>query len=154
MKYLITAAAFLFSLTTLAGYAGDWTGFGSWKFKGEGPGAHCSPMTITWSETAKTIAIEKGLFDCEVVAMHLGQTSWTIKDGKLFDETNTEVGSYDGTSFQVYMPSPNARTTILVKVQRSANHLDYQEIWFNPEQKIYVIEGRMFSSRALTPLQN
>ncbi len=146
MKLTLFFLTFSLSTITWAGFSGDWTGFGSWKFRGESPGAHCSPMTMTWSETAKSVGIEKGLFDCEVVAMHLGHTSWILKDGSLFDETNTVVGTYDGTSFEAQMPSPNDKTTILVKVKRTANHLDYQEIWYNPKEKVYVIEGRLFSS--------
>lgn len=146
MKLSLCFLILFLSITTWASFAGDWTGFGTWKFKGEGPGAYCSPMTITWSETNKSFAIEKGLFDCDVVAMHLGQTSWTLRDGILFDDTNIAVGHYDGISLEVQMPSPNDKTKILVKVKRTANHLDYQEIWFNPKEKVYVIEGRLFTS--------
>ena len=147
MKFILCFLVLLLSTTTWASFSGDWTGFGTWKFRGEGPGAQCSPMTITWSETSQSVSIEKGLFDCDVVTMHLGQTRWTLKDRILFDESNTAIGKYDGTSFEAQMPSPNNNTTILVKVNRAANHLDYQEIWFNPKEKVYVIEGRLFSSQ-------
>ena len=100
---------------------------------------------MTWVETATTVGISKGHFDCELVAMHLDETIWNLKDGKLFDENNQEVGSYDGQSFEVMMPSAYERTTIHIKARREANHIDYDEIWFNPEQKIYVIEGRLFT---------
>ncbi len=146
MKMIILIFSVLFTVAAQAGYRGDWIGWGTWKFKGEGEGVRCSPMQITWSESASHIAIEKGLFDCEIVAMHLDKTSWSIKDGKLFDDQNVEVGKYDGVTLVVYMPSPNLNTTIQVSVKRAANHIDYQEVWFNPQEKVYVIEGRMFTS--------
>ncbi len=145
MKSVIVLSILLGSLLAHAGLAGDWTGFGSWKFKGEGDGVRCSPMTMKWTETANTIAIESGLFDCELVAMHLYKTEWTIQAGKLFDENQKEVGWYNGTEFQVYMPSPNENTTISVSAKRTANHYDYQEVWFNKYEKVYVIEARFFT---------
>lgn len=145
MKSIIVAAILFSSFLAHAGLAGDWIGFGSWKFKGEGDGVRCSPMTMKWTETASTIAIESGFFDCEFVAMHLYKTEWVIRDGKLFDENQKEVGTYNGTDFQVYMPSPNDKTTISVSAKREANHYDYQEVWFNEFEKVYVIEARFFT---------
>lgn len=139
---LVTLMSFQYSHAALAG---DWIGWGTWKFKGEDPGANCTEMTMTWDETNNSIALNNGLFDCEVVAMHLYRTEWSLKDGLLFDETNTEVGSYDGMDLSVYMPSPNENTTIQVRIHREANHIDYQEIWFNKFEKVYVIEGRLFT---------
>ena len=147
MKKFILITALLFSSFAQAKLAGDWIGWGNWTFKGEGEGVYCSPMTMTWSESANHIAIEKGFFDCELVAMHLYKTSWALKDGELFDEeTNAKVGTYDGNNLSVYMPSPNENTTIQVIVKRSANHYDYQEVWFNKYEKVYVITGRLFTS--------
>ncbi|OFZ31353.1 MAG: hypothetical protein A2622_01840 [Bdellovibrionales bacterium RIFCSPHIGHO2_01_FULL_40_29] len=147
MKIISLLFVFLIALTSYADLKGDWIGWGTWKFKGEGDGVQCSPMQMTWSESATEIAIEKGNFECEVVAMILGRTAWTLKDGKLFDELNVEVGKYNGKDhFEVYMPSPNNRTQIYLSVRRAANHIDYQEIWFNTDEKVYVIEGRLFTS--------
>ena len=101
---------------------------------------------MQWSEISNTIAIEGGYFDCAVLAMELGQTKWIIKDGHLLDADEKEVGTYDGKNFEVYMPSPADNTTIYIKVKRDANHLDYQEVWFNSVEKVYVIEARLFSS--------
>ncbi|MEQ1722880.1 MAG: hypothetical protein ABL930_06860 [Pseudobdellovibrio sp.] len=138
----------LLSLASIseARLAGNWTGWGTWKFKGEGDGANCNPMQMQWSESKNAIAIERGIFDCGIVVMHLDKTPWTLKDGLLFDEEQKEVGSYDGTNFEVFMPSPNEKTTIHIKVKRTANHYDYSEIWFNQYEKVYVIEGRLFTS--------
>lgn len=138
----------VFTLSSIAEarLAGSWTGFGSWKFKGEGDGVRCSPMRMQWSESKSKIAIEKGFFDCQVVALHLDRTEWTIKDGLLFDTENKEVGSYDGSRLTVYMSSGSENTDIIIRVKREANHFDYQEIWYNPSEKIYVIEGRLFTS--------
>lgn len=144
-KFLVLLILVIGSVSQ-AKLAGNWTGWGSWKFKGEGDGVHCSPMQMQWSESKNRIAIEKGFFDCEIVAMHLDKTEWALKDGLLFDEEQKQVGSYDGMNFTVYMPSPNANTTIEIKVKREANHYDYQEIWFNSVEKVYVIEGRLFTS--------
>ena len=146
---LFLSITFLF-LQAQASLSGNWTGWGSWKFKGQGDGARCSPMQMTWSESKTQIAIEKGFFDCEVVAMHLEKTTWEIKDNKLFDDHNNEVGKYDGVHLEVFMPSPNEKTTIGINVQRQANHIDYREVWFNTKEKVYVIEGRMFTSGSYT----
>ncbi len=141
---LILLSVFTFNFA-FAGLAGDWTGWGSWKFKGEGDGAACSPMSMRWSETSSKIAIETGVFDCEVAVMYLDKTEWTIANGRLFDAELKEVGSYDGTRFEVYMPSPNVNTTIHIALNRVANHYDYEEVWFNKTEKIYVITGRLFT---------
>lgn len=145
MKLIVATFIFLSSVVVHAGLAGDWTGFGKWTFKGEGDGVRCSPMTMKWSETKNTIAIESGFFDCEFVAMHVYKTEWTIIDGKLLDADQKEVGSYNGTEFQVYMPSPNEKTTIAISAKREANHYDYQEVWFNEFEKVYVIQARFFT---------
>ena len=139
---LLTLFSFHFSLASLAG---DWTGWGTWKFKGKGDGAQCSPMTMRWSENAGKIAIETGQFECDVVVMYLDKTEWSIKDGLLFDDDGKEVGSYDGQTFKVHMPSPNPQTMIHVSLKREANHYDYEEVWFNRVEKIYVIQGRFFT---------
>jgi len=146
LRNLVFVLLLLLSATSWAGLAGDWLGFGTWKFKGEGEGLSCSPMKMQWSEISNTIAIEGGYFDCAVLAMELGQTKWIIKDGHLLDADEKEVGTYDGKNFEVYMPSPADNTTIYIKVKRDANHLDYQEVWFNSVEKVYVIEARLFSS--------
>jgi hypothetical protein len=49
-------------------------------------------------------------------------------------------------NFEADMASPNENTTIHISVKRAANHYDYQEVWFNQYEKIYVIEGRLFTS--------
>lgn len=146
MKRFLFVFLFFAGQLANASLAGNWTGWGSWKFKGEGEGAHCNPMQMQWSETTNTIAIERGLFDCGVVVMHLDRTAWTIKNGHLFDEDQKDVGTYDGTNLQVDMPSPNEKTTIHISVKREANHYDYKEDWFNSVEKVYVIEGRLFTS--------
>ncbi|MBC7465893.1 MAG: hypothetical protein H7256_07860 [Bdellovibrio sp.] len=142
---LITFISFL-SLAAQAGFGGDWIGWGTWKFKGEGDGVNCNPMTMKWVESKTQVGVTGGDFDCEMVGMELGETMWNLKDGKLFDDTNVEVGTYDGTTFEATMPSPNENTTIYIKAKRAANHLDYQEIWYNKYEKVYVIEGRLFTS--------
>lgn len=126
--------------------AGDWIGWGQWTFRGEGEGAYCETMNMKWSESKESISIDQGLFDCGVVVMHLGKTAWSIKNGLLFDENNIEVGSYDQKRFEVTMPSPNENTTIHILVVRNANHYDYEEVWYNKDEKIYVITGRLFTS--------
>lgn len=138
---------FLFtSVISQASLTGKWTGFGSWKFKGEGEGLHCSPIRMQWSETKNTLTLETGVYDCEIVIMHLGKSVWAIKDGLLFDENQKEVGTYDGANLEAYMPSPNENTTIHFKIKREGNHYDFTEIWFNSVEKVYVIEGRLFTS--------
>lgn len=145
MKFTILFSVLFVSMVSNASLSGDWIGFGSWKFKGEGEGARCSPMTMTWSETPKKIAIESGFFDCDFVGMHVYKNEWSIQDGKLFDEDQKEVGSYNGTEFQVYMPSGTENVTIAISAKREANHYDYQEVWFNQYEKIYVIDARFFT---------
>ena len=144
VKSIIFLTALLIAAVAEARLAGSWVGWGQWSFKGDG--VRCSPMQMQWSESANTIAIEKGYFDCDVVAMELGHTAWTINDGRLFDENQKEVGRYDGNYFEVEMPSPNENTMIQIRVRREANHYDYEEIWYNTHEKIYVIEGRLFNS--------
>jgi hypothetical protein len=146
MKIFLFIVPFFLVQFSQAKLAGDWIGFGNWTFKGEGEGVHCSPMQMTWSETAESIAIEKGFFDCEFVAMHLDRTGWVLKNGQLFDEENSQVGTYDGVSFQVNMPGPNGTHSIHISLRREANHYDYQEVWYNSVEKIYVIKGRFFTS--------
>ena len=144
MKKVILFSVLLLSVTAHAGLAGKWIGWGTWTFKGDGVG--CNPMTMQWSETKTSIAITGGYFDCQVVGMDLGDTAWTLKDAVLFDENQKAVGTYDGSRFEVDMPSPNENTSIHIIVKREGNHYDYQEIWYNPAEKIYVIEGRLFTS--------
>lgn len=147
MKKLVAALLIsIFSITAGADFGADWIGWGTWKFKGQGNGVECNPMTMKWIESKDQIGIAGGHFDCQVVVMKLGETFWSLKEGKLFDDKNSEVGTYDGTNFVVTMPSPNHKTTIYIKAVRSANHLDYQEIWANADEKVYVIEGRLFTS--------
>lgn len=145
MKFIAVIFTLLSFQSASAALSGDWIGFGTWKFKGEDPGVNCSPMTMTWDETQTSIALDHGLFDCEVVAMHLDRTEWTLKNSLLMDADNNQVGTYDLQNFEVYMPSPNDKTTIHIKIHREANHIDYQEIWFNQTEKVYVIEGRLFT---------
>lgn len=146
MKYFLASTTLFLVMTANASFFGDWIGFGSWKFRGEGDGTHCPSMTMSWSESASAIGIEKGYFDCEVVGMELGKTTWKLASGLLYDAQNVAVGSYDGNHFSVDMPSPNEKTTIHLEITRTANHLDYQEVWFNAVEKVYVIEGRFFTS--------
>ena len=146
MKSFLTLATLLLAITANASFLGNWAGFGSWKFRGQGDGTHCPSMTMTWSETSSSIGIEKGYFDCEVVGMELGQTNWKLQDGQLIDENNTVVGNYDGVHLAVEMPSPNEKTTISIHITRVANHLEYQEVWYSAVEKVYVIEGRLFTS--------
>ncbi len=149
MKAILLLLSILFTAISLqASYQGDWTGWGTWKFKGDGDGMQCSTMQLTWSESESHVAIEKGLFECDLFALQLGKTSWILNNGKLFDEKNIEVGRYDGISLVVYMPSPNVNTTIQISVKRVANHIDYQEVWFNTQEKVYVIQGRLFTAQA------
>lgn len=135
-----------FASMAQARLAGDWIGWGNWTFKGEPPGTDCPTMQMKWSESADRVSVDGGLFDCGVVAMHLGETAWKISNGHLFDETGKNVGTYDGANLSVYMPSPNEKTTIQIIVKREANHIDYQEVWFNQFEKVYVITGRLFTS--------
>ncbi len=147
-KIIITIALTITLVASLAqaNLSGNWVGWGEWTF--DGSGVVCNPMEMTWLETKNTVEISNGYFDCEIVAMHLGKTKWTIKDQQLFDETEKNVGTYDGKIFSVYMPSPNENTTIHIRVDRTRpTSYDYQEVWFNKYEKVYVIKGRFFNGQ-------
>lgn len=146
-KLFLIVALVLLASAAEADFAGKWIGWGSWTFKGDGVG--CNPMQMQWAESKDSISIVGGYFDCDVVGMNLGNQTWVLKNGLLFDENQKQVGTYDGTFFEVDTPSPNENTSIHIKVKRDAGHIDYEEIWYNPNEKIYVIEGRMFTSGAV-----
>lgn len=134
------------SLISQASLHGNWTGWGVWKYQGEDPGMRCQSMNMTWTESEKVISIDQGKYDCDFFVMHLGKTEWRIQDGQLFNEAKKEVGTYDGTNFEVYMPAAEGETTsIHIKLKREANHIDFREVWYNEKEKIYVIEGRLFT---------
>jgi len=147
MKKLISLFVLFCSLNSVASIAGQWTGFGTWKFQNKGEGARCMPMTMTWSENKNTLNLEQGYFDCEMVGLDLGSSIWTKKGDVLFDENNNEIGTYNGTQLNVIIPSPNEKTKISVSIKREANHIDYEEIWFNEFEKVYIITGRLFTSK-------
>lgn len=144
MRKILFSLMVLIGLSAEAQLKGTWTGFGQWTFKGEG--VHCSSMTMTWSESDRAIAIEKGYFDCDLVALHLEKTSWIIQDGLLLDNDQQVVGRYDKKHFEVNLKNPEDTTQIHIQVDRVDNHYDYQETWFNSVEKIYVIKGRLFKA--------
>lgn len=137
----------ILSSSSLAAMGGDWIGFGRWTFKGEGEGVRCNPMTLKMVETEKTFSMNDGYFDCEFVGMRVLPQTWTKKDNKLFNESNEEVGTYDGKSLFVELPKENETTRIQVSMKREANHIDYQEVWFNEFEKVYVITARFFTGQ-------
>lgn len=145
MKKLIFASLIIFQIKAHANLTGNWNGWGSWEFQGSG--VDCN-MGMEWKESKTHVEISRGMFDCGIVVMHLGQTGWDIKDGLLFDEDNVEVGTYDGKELNLMMPSPNENTTIHVKVTRlRPTAYEYQETWFNKYEKVYVIKGKFFNSQ-------
>lgn len=154
MRKIIFGIIVLVGLSAQAQLKGTWTGYGQWTFKGEGDGVRCSRMTMTWSENDREIAIEKGYFDCDLVAMHLERTSWSIQSGQLLDQNSQIVGSYDQKHFEVTMKNPDDTVQIHLQVDRSDSHYDYQETWFNTAEKIYVIKGRFFNMGILEKSQN
>lgn len=137
----------MISSSSFAALGGNWIGFGRWTFKGEGEGVICNPMTLNMSETADTFSMNESYFDCEFVSMELLPLTWKKLDNKLYDEENKEVGTYDGTTLFAELPQPNPTTRIHVSMKREANHIDYQEVWFNQYEKIYVITARFFTSQ-------
>lgn len=135
---------FLFSQLTQAALNGEWVGWGQWSY--DNAAVSCNPMKMTWTENEKSLAINKGIFECEVLVMHLGKTEWAKKDGLLFDEDNKQVGTYTDELISLYMPSPNVNTTIHIQVKKTRpTSYDYQEVWFNKNEKLYVITGRFFN---------
>jgi len=146
MRKILFSLMVLIGLSAEAQLKGTWTGFGQWTFKGEGEGVHCSSMTMTWSESDHEIAIEKGYFDCDLVALYLEKTSWLIQDGQLLDRDQNVVGRYDQQHFEVIMKNPEDQVQIHVQVDRVDNYYNYQETWFNSVEKIYVIKGRLFKA--------
>ncbi len=141
MKLLSLLVVLMFSLVSEARLEGSWKGYGSWKFKGEGDGVPCN-MSMRWTETAETITIVKSDFICDLVSMHGEKVSWTIKENNLVDEEGNIVGSYDGENFSVTMPSGYDNTDISIRLKRTGNNMDYQEVWFDARQTVYVIEAR------------
>jgi len=149
-KFMIVATLFLslsVSLIANAGVSGNWTGFGYWKFKGQGEGVRCMPMQMKWSEGDDFISLDGGYFDCGIVAQDLGSDRWKVKDGQIYDHQDQVIGSYDGQNLEMITASPNEKTQISIKIKREANHIDYEEIWFNQYEKVYVITGRLFTSQ-------
>lgn len=145
-QLLIFIPTFLFSTFSFASLHGDWLGWGTWKYQGQSPGMKCQSMSMTWSESKQHISLDQGKYDCEFFVMYLGKTEWRIENEKLYDERNQEVGRYDGSNFEVYMPATEGETTAIhIQIKRVANHVDIQEIWYNAEEKIYVIQGRLFT---------
>jgi len=147
MKKIVIVAAMLIGLTAQAGVSGDWTGFGYWKFKGEGEGVRCMPMQMKWSEGKDFISLDGGFFDCGIVAQDLGSAQWKLDGQNVIDDQNQVIGTYDGQLLEMITPSPNDKTQISIKIKREANHIDYEEIWFNQYEKVYVITGRLFTSQ-------
>ncbi len=134
----------LFSQLCMAALNGEWVGWGQWSY--DNSAVSCNPMKMTWQENEKILAITKGLFECELLVMHLGKTEWTKKDGHLFDENDKDVGTYSADEISLYMPSPNENTTIHIQVKKTRpTSYDYQEVWFNKNEKLYVITGRFFN---------
>lgn len=134
--------------SALIGIQGQWLGFGTWKFKGEGPGSHCSYMKMTWTETANQLTMGNGLFDCEYVRMHLTTLSWKKVGQDLFDSQNVKVGQFKQNELSIQLPNANPNTQVIVHLKKENNHYDYQEVWFNKYEKVYVIDGRLFNGQS------
>ena len=94
MKKLFLSVLFFTQLSSAA-LNGEWVGWGQWSY--DNAAVSCNPMKMTWTENEKTLAINKGIFECEVLVMHLGKTEWTKKEGLLFDEDNKQVGKRFGS---------------------------------------------------------
>jgi hypothetical protein len=146
MKILFVMILTFSTLPAFASIAGDWTGWGFWAFKKEEDQTNCDLMKMTWRETATELILEKGFFECDVVAMELDRTVWKKQGQNLIDENKKTIGTYDGQNLEVIIPSPNVNTQISVKIKREANHFDYREVWFNSQEKVYIIKGRFFTS--------
>lgn len=141
-SFLVLLAALFLTVSAQAGIAGNWKGYGNWKFKGEGDGVDCA-MQMRWSETEHSVTIEKGYYDCDIVVMHTDKATWKLVDGKLFDTDAKEVGKYDGSWFEVIQPSGFDNTNIEIKLRVKGNTYDYQETWFDGQQLLYLIRGRL-----------
>lgn len=76
MKSVFLILNFL-SFFAFANLSGDWVGWGQWAYQDSA--INCNQMQMTWSETKTQIEITKGIFDCDILAMHLGKTVWTKK---------------------------------------------------------------------------
>jgi hypothetical protein len=139
---LVLLAALFLTLSAHAGIAGNWKGYGNWKFKGEGDGVDCS-MQMRWSETEHSVTIEKGYYNCDIVVMHTDKATWKLIDGKLFDKDAKEVGKYDGSWFEVIQPSGYENTNIEIKLRVKGKTYDYQEVWYDGTQLLYLIRGRL-----------
>jgi hypothetical protein len=100
-------------------------------------------MQMRWSETEHSVTIEKGYYNCDIVVMHTDKATWKLIDGKLFDKDAKEVGKYDGSWFEVIQPSGYENTNIEIKLRVKGNTYDYQEVWYDGTQLLYLIRGRL-----------
>jgi hypothetical protein len=146
MKTFIFALLLFFTNFALASIAGNWTGYGNWAFRNEADATHCDSMTMTWSESDTKLNLEKGHYECDVVTMDIDPVAWTKNGQNLLDENKNVIGTYDGTNLNVTIPSPANNTQIQISIKREANHIDYREVWFNPQEKVYIINARLFTS--------
>ncbi len=139
MKKLLVLCLALMSFSTFANLAGQWTGWGEWKFQGSG--ASCYTF-LNFSEDANQLVRHETAFDCQVAVLTILDESW-VKQGEDLLIDNVVVGKVQGDHYTM-TEQYNDHVTIETDIKVEGNHLDYKEMWYDQGQELYVITGRLF----------
>lgn len=141
MKSILALLALTICSVSFANITGEWSGWGDWTY--EGSGTHCSPMTLSFEESAGLLVRHGGYFDCQIVALDVAPGQW-VKQGNNLLVDNNIVGSI--TDKGLHMEENYSEdVVIMTDISYEGNHMDYTETWFNKEKiVIYEITGRFF----------
>lgn len=141
MKMALASLLVLLASTSHASIPGDWNGWGEWKF--DGSGMACHTVHLAFNENANQLVRTAGIFDCDQLSMQLPTLNLTKSGAKLLLDQNP-VGDFTDSHYhwiEPYSPTVNVE----VFIDRSANHIDYRELWINTSgQQIYDISARLF----------
>jgi hypothetical protein len=135
------AMAVLGISTAHASILGEWNGWGEWKF--DGSGMACHMIQFKFNENAKQLFRAVGNFSCDQVNMQAPPLTLQ-KVGKNLVLDQKIVGDFTESRYHWIEPY-SSTVNIEILIERSANHLDYQEHWINLKgELIYDINARLF----------
>jgi hypothetical protein len=141
MKRALSLLALLLASTSHAAIQGNWYGWGEWKY--EGSGMKCMDVTLSFNENATKLTRTAGHFGCDLLTLDL-PTLNLEKIGSQLILGQSVAGSFTDAHYQ-WSEAYSPKVRIDVSIDRSANHLDYTEIWIDSSgAQIYQIQARLF----------
>lgn len=144
MTKILAVITFLWASVSMAGIAGEWTGWGEWTY--EGQGTHCDSMKLNFVETNNKLTRTGGYFDCQVVGLDVNAAEW-IKEGNNLLVDGKIVGSMTDKTIHL-TEAYDEQVKVVSDITIDGGHFDYKEVWLDKDNsEIYVITGRLFKKQ-------